>query len=146
MTVLFILETAFHRRYQGIIIFKLTFTVPKRIGIKTKKKTCFGRRMGFWTRKRGIRFCCDRLGFYAEILIIFGTVYCNRTRYDVSSLLINDHYCRQESLHKEEGVERSKCEFKEDTSIHPFFRSKNTDYKHSGYDRGHLAPAGNHRR
>ena len=60
--------------------------------------------MGFWTRKRGIRFCCDRLGFYAEILIIFGTVYCNRTRYGVSSLLINDHYCRQESLHKEEDI------------------------------------------
>jgi endonuclease G len=49
-------------------------------------------------------------------------------------------------VQKEEGVERSKCEFREDPSIHPFFRSRNTDYKNSGYDRGHMAPAGNHRR
>lgn len=25
------------------------------------------------------------------------------------------------------------------------FRSRNTDYKHSGFDRGHMAAAGNHR-
>ncbi|XP_046739850.1 endonuclease G, mitochondrial [Diprion similis] len=42
-------------------------------------------------------------------------------------------------------VDRSKCEFKPDETIHPFFRSNNTDYKHSGYDRGHLAAAGNHK-
>jgi len=52
----------------------------------------------------------------------------------------------KESVEKAENVERSKCEFKEDNSIHEYFRSKNTDYKHSGYDRGHMAPAGNHRR
>ncbi|XP_012537296.2 endonuclease G, mitochondrial [Monomorium pharaonis] len=42
-------------------------------------------------------------------------------------------------------VDRSKCEFKSDQSIHPFFRSENIDYKGSGYDRGHLAAAGNHK-
>lgn len=26
-----------------------------------------------------------------------------------------------------------------------FLRSENSDYKHSGYDRGHLAAAGNHK-
>jgi len=52
----------------------------------------------------------------------------------------------QDSVKKVEGVERSECEFKEDQSIHPFFRSKNSDYKHSGYDRGHMAPAGSHRK
>ncbi|KAG7209321.1 hypothetical protein KM043_015432 [Ampulex compressa] len=42
-------------------------------------------------------------------------------------------------------VSRSNCEFKPDLSIHPYFRSENTDYKSSGYDRGHLAAAGNHK-
>ncbi|XP_034233748.1 endonuclease G, mitochondrial-like [Thrips palmi] len=44
-----------------------------------------------------------------------------------------------------EAVDRSKCDFKEDLSIHPYFRSTNEDYKYSGYDRGHLAAAGNHK-
>ncbi|KAE8747146.1 hypothetical protein FOCC_FOCC006144 [Frankliniella occidentalis] len=44
-----------------------------------------------------------------------------------------------------EAVDRSKCDFKEDLSIHPYFRSTNDDYKGSGYDRGHLAAAGNHK-
>jgi endonuclease G len=43
------------------------------------------------------------------------------------------------------GVDRSKCEFFEDSSIHPYFRASNADYKGSGYDRGHMAAAGNHR-
>ncbi|KAK6637053.1 hypothetical protein RUM43_010727 [Polyplax serrata] len=42
-------------------------------------------------------------------------------------------------------VDRSKCDFFEDESIHPYFRSKNSDYKGSGFDRGHLAAAGNHK-
>ncbi|CAH1406198.1 unnamed protein product [Nezara viridula] len=42
-------------------------------------------------------------------------------------------------------VDRSKCEFTEDELIHKYFRSTNKDYKGSGFDRGHLAAAGNHR-
>ncbi|KAL3991125.1 DNA/RNA non-specific endonuclease family protein [Acanthocheilonema viteae] len=44
------------------------------------------------------------------------------------------------------SVDRVKCHFYEDPSIHPYFKSTNDDYKNSGYDRGHLAAAGNHRR
>ncbi|KRY28437.1 Endonuclease G, mitochondrial [Trichinella spiralis] len=45
------------------------------------------------------------------------------------------------------SVDRSKCMFREDESIHSYFRSTNEDYKaRSGYDRGHMAAAGNHRR
>lgn len=44
-----------------------------------------------------------------------------------------------------EDTDRGKSEFKEDPFIHPFFRSRNQDYKNSGYDRGHLAAAANHR-
>ncbi|GAB0094883.1 Endonuclease [Sergentomyia squamirostris] len=42
-------------------------------------------------------------------------------------------------------VDRAKCDFKRDETVHPFFRSDNSDYKHSGFDRGHLAAAGNHK-
>ncbi|VDM70467.1 unnamed protein product, partial [Strongylus vulgaris] len=46
----------------------------------------------------------------------------------------------------DKSVDRSICEFRADSSIHKYFQSENTDYKGSGYDRGHLAAAGNHRR
>lgn len=42
-------------------------------------------------------------------------------------------------------VDRSKSDFKVDESIHHYFRADNSDYKKSGYDRGHLAAAGNHK-
>ncbi|CAG9765261.1 unnamed protein product [Ceutorhynchus assimilis] len=51
----------------------------------------------------------------------------------------------EESVRKNDEVDRSKCNFVEDKSIHPYFRSYNSDYKRSGYDRGHLAAAGNHK-
>ncbi|XP_014241368.1 nuclease C1-like [Cimex lectularius] len=41
-------------------------------------------------------------------------------------------------------VTRQRSEFTEDSEIHEYFRSKNSDYFKSGYDRGHLAAAGNH--
>ena len=51
-----------------------------------------------------------------------------------------------ESVAFNDKVDRSKCDFVEDKSIHPYFRSSNADYKRSGFDRGHLAAAGNHRK
>eukprot|EP00798_Chlamydomonas_sp_ICE-L_P018519 gene18519-25022_t len=41
--------------------------------------------------------------------------------------------------------DRSKSEFYEDKSIEERFRSKLADYRGSGYDRGHMAPAGDHK-
>ena len=41
-------------------------------------------------------------------------------------------------------VSREGCNFKEDKLIPKIFRSTIKDYKGSGYDRGHLACAGNH--
>lgn len=49
------------------------------------------------------------------------------------------------NVHKVDGIDREKCDFTEDTSIHQHFRATNQDYKGSGYDRGHLVAAGNHR-
>ncbi|KAJ8919086.1 hypothetical protein NQ315_012071 [Exocentrus adspersus] len=49
-----------------------------------------------------------------------------------------------DKIKKDETVDRSKCDFIPDESIHKFFRAENSDYKGSGYDRGHLAAAGNH--
>lgn len=50
-----------------------------------------------------------------------------------------------ENTKSNSAVDRAKCDFKPDESIHPFFRSQNSDYKGSGFDRGHLAAAGNHK-
>ncbi|CAJ1069343.1 endonuclease G%2C mitochondrial [Xyrichtys novacula] len=41
--------------------------------------------------------------------------------------------------------DRKHCEFKEDESVHVFHRATNADYKGSGFDRGHLAAAANHK-
>ncbi|KAM4578656.1 endonuclease G, mitochondrial [Fundulus diaphanus] len=40
---------------------------------------------------------------------------------------------------------RKFCEFKEDDSVHIFHRATNADYRGSGFDRGHLAAAANHK-
>lgn len=50
-----------------------------------------------------------------------------------------------ETVRQNDQVDRSKCDFVEDDSIHTLFRSQNSDYKGSGFDRGHLAAAGNHK-
>ncbi|KAK4317881.1 hypothetical protein Pmani_011061 [Petrolisthes manimaculis] len=49
------------------------------------------------------------------------------------------------SVTKNPNVDRSKCDFHEDLSVHEYFRAENSDYKRSGFDRGHMAAAGNHR-
>ncbi|XP_065104442.1 endonuclease G, mitochondrial-like [Paramisgurnus dabryanus] len=41
--------------------------------------------------------------------------------------------------------DRTLSEFKEDDSVHVYHRSSNEDYKGSGFDRGHLAAAANHK-
>ncbi|XP_031165257.1 endonuclease G, mitochondrial [Sander lucioperca] len=40
---------------------------------------------------------------------------------------------------------RKYCDFKEDDSVHVFHRATNEDYRGSGFDRGHLAAAANHK-
>lgn len=63
-----------------------------------------------------------------------------RTAHWVFEHLTADH------VKHNDAVDRSKSDFKPDESIHEFFRADNSDYKKSGYDRGHLAAAGNHKR
>ncbi|KAH7622137.1 putative Mitochondrial nuclease [Nannochloris sp. 'desiccata'] len=41
---------------------------------------------------------------------------------------------------------RNNSFFKEDSTLDPRFRSHLDDYRNSGYDRGHMAPAANHKR
>ncbi|CAI2307017.1 unnamed protein product [Caenorhabditis sp. 36 PRJEB53466] len=49
-------------------------------------------------------------------------------------------------LKRVDGVDRKLCEFKPDTTYPQKFLSQNSDYFRSGFDRGHLAAAGNHRK
>ncbi|XP_045890904.1 endonuclease G, mitochondrial [Micropterus dolomieu] len=41
--------------------------------------------------------------------------------------------------------DRKRCDFKEDDSVHMFHRATSADYRGSGFDRGHLAAAANHK-
>ncbi|KAM4877344.1 endonuclease G, mitochondrial [Thomomys bottae] len=41
--------------------------------------------------------------------------------------------------------DRHQCDFREDDSVHAYHRATNADYRGSGFDRGHLAAAANHR-
>ena len=40
-----------------------------------------------------------------------------------------------ESTRRAENVDRQRSAFEEDKSLHPYFRSANSDYKYSGFDR-----------
>ncbi|KAK3259113.1 hypothetical protein CYMTET_31879 [Cymbomonas tetramitiformis] len=42
-------------------------------------------------------------------------------------------------------ADRADSTFKEDTTILPHLRNRLDDFRNSGYDRGHLAPAANHK-
>jgi endonuclease G len=42
-------------------------------------------------------------------------------------------------------TDRNQSEFVPDKAVHHYFRATNEDYRGSGYDRGHLAAAANHR-
>ncbi|KAL7738742.1 hypothetical protein ACLKA6_017934 [Drosophila palustris] len=49
------------------------------------------------------------------------------------------------NLHGQPGVRRSSATYRPDMSVPSTFRASLADYRHSGFDRGHLAAAGNHR-
>ena len=50
-----------------------------------------------------------------------------------------------QNLNYSQKIDRHKFEFYEDETIPKMLRPTNKDYLGSGYDRGHLAPAANHR-
>ncbi|OWF43715.1 Endonuclease G, mitochondrial [Mizuhopecten yessoensis] len=54
-------------------------------------------------------------------------------------------HIKPEHVSGKNETDRDQSSFQEDYSIHPYFRSTNYDYKASGYDRGHLAAAANHK-
>ena len=51
-----------------------------------------------------------------------------------------------ESVADTAEVRRSKSDYYEDEKVHPFFRASISDYKGSGFDKGHLAAARNHKK
>ena len=79
----------------------------------------------------------DNVRFYENYVIAYDRR--NRTAHWVFEHIKGEH------CEKRDGVSRQKSTFKEDESVHPYFRSTNIDYKGSGFDRGHLAAASNHR-
>ncbi|XP_003739187.1 endonuclease G, mitochondrial [Galendromus occidentalis] len=79
----------------------------------------------------------DNVRFFSDYVLSYDKR--NRTAHWVMERLT------AESIRRSDAVKRENCEFREDPSIHPYFRSSNADYKRSGFDRGHLAAAGNHR-
>ncbi|KAL8626003.1 hypothetical protein ACOMHN_012595 [Nucella lapillus] len=79
----------------------------------------------------------DNIRFYEDYVVAYDRR--NRTAHWVFE------HIKGENCRVTEGVARENITFQEDESMHPFFRAKNSDYKGSGYDRGHLAAASNHR-
>lgn len=65
--------------------------------------------------------------------------YDPRTR---CALWVVEHL-RPDRLHGD--GDRSACDFREDDSVHAYHRATNADFRGSGFDRGHLAAAANHR-
>ncbi|KAH8377862.1 hypothetical protein KR093_007518 [Drosophila rubida] len=55
-------------------------------------------------------------------------------------------HLQKATLEGRPGVSRASATYRPDLSVPSAFRSSLADYRHSGFDRGHLAAAGNHRR
>ena len=60
-------------------------------------------------------------------------------------LWVCEHLASYNVDKKDETVTRVQSKFRPDESVYPVFRSQNKDYLNSGYDRGHLAAAANHK-
>ena len=75
---------------------------------------------------------------------VFDGFVLSYDRRNRSANWVLEHLTRDQVVRKD-GVVRDKCEFVEDGSVHPLFRATNKDFHKTGYDRGHLAAAGNHR-
>ena len=56
-----------------------------------------------------------------------------------------EHIKPEHVINSDSGADRNDSKFNEDKNIHQYFRSGNADYKNSGFDRGHMAAAANHR-
>jgi len=56
-----------------------------------------------------------------------------------------EHLTKDNTSPTENTVDRSKFDFSEDQSVPSIFRATNKDFYKSGFDRGHLAAAANHR-
>jgi len=56
-----------------------------------------------------------------------------------------EHLTKENIAHSKDTVDRSNFNFVEDNSINSMFRATKKDYHRSGFDRGHLAAAANHK-
>lgn len=57
---------------------------------------------------------------------------------------VMEHITASKLAYNEE-ISRKKSNFKEDVTLHEYFRAKLADFAKSGFDRGHMAAAGNHK-
>ena len=88
-----------------------------------------------------------------EPITLTFTVRCGSLHYDVSKTLIDHHGIDNVALNKfvisTNSTLNVDINIKKVISVHIFwincYRSQNSDYKGSGFDRGHMAAAGNHR-
>lgn len=56
-----------------------------------------------------------------------------------------EHLTPEKLDKRDESIHRGKSNFKEDKTIHEYFRAQNSDFSGTGFDRGHMAAAGNHK-
>ncbi|EDV25624.1 uncharacterized protein TRIADDRAFT_55918 [Trichoplax adhaerens] len=78
---------------------------------------------------------CENLKFREDYVLSYNRVH--RTANWVIEHLTADKVFQRD-------FKRKSSMFKEDTSVPVLFRSTKKDYRNSGFDRGHLAPAGDH--
>ncbi|KAI6191612.1 Endonuclease [Aphelenchoides bicaudatus] len=80
----------------------------------------------------------DNLRTYSDFIVSFN----RQTR--------NAHWVMEHltsaCLEYDSAIDRSKSKFMPDETVHAYFRTQNEDFRGTGFDRGHLAAAGNHRR
>lgn len=124
------------------------WTNVKRLTITAKAKALLSESVGIENHERAVKRrneimkygypTLDNIKIFDDFILAYSNVH-------KGPLWVCEHLADYNVNISNKEVNRSQSKFVSDNSVDPMFRSYNSDFLGSGFDRGHLAAAANHR-